>query len=45
MAMAVPRHYAVLDEAITNRGGVLPVEQGEGDSVVGAFSCASDARR
>ncbi len=43
MTLAVPRHYAILEEAITGRGGVLPVEQGEGDSVVGAFSRASDA--
>ena len=43
MAIAVPRHYAILEQAITSRGGVLPVEQGEGDSVVGAFSRASDA--
>jgi predicted ATPase/class 3 adenylate cyclase/DNA-binding CsgD family transcriptional regulator len=43
MTLAVPRHYELLDEAITNNGGVRPVEQGEGDSVVGAFSRASDA--
>src|SRR5262249_47010789 len=40
---AIPRHYALLDEAIANHGGVRPVEQGEGDSVVGAFSRPSDA--
>ena len=38
-----PRHYDLLDEAIAGHGGVRPVEQGEGDSVVGAFSRASDA--
>ena len=43
MAEAIPRHYALLDEAIAAHGGVRPVEQGEGDSVVGAFSRASDA--
>jgi len=43
MAVAVPRHYELLDEAIARHGGVRPVEQGEGDSVVGAFSRASEA--
>ena len=43
MGRAVARHYELLDEAITAHGGVRPVEQGEGDSVVGAFSLASDA--
>ena len=43
MAEAIPRHYALLDEAIAAHAGVRPVEQGEGDSVVGAFSRASDA--
>ena len=36
-------HYEILEEAIAAHGGVRPVEQGEGDSVVGAFSRASDA--
>ena len=45
LAVAVPRHYEILDEAITAHGGVRPVEQGEGDSVVAAFSRASDALR
>ena len=40
---AVPRHYDILDEAISSHRGVRPVEQGEGDSVVAAFSRASDA--
>lgn len=43
LATAVPRHYDILDEAIASNGGVRPVEQGEGDSVVAAFSRASDA--
>ena len=42
-ALAVPRHYELLDEAIASHGGVRPVEQGEGDSVVAAFSRATDA--
>ena len=43
MPAAVSRHYEILEEAIAAHGGVRPVEQGEGDSVVGAFSRASDA--
>ena len=43
MADAVVIHYRILDEAITGHGGVRPVEQGEGDSVVAAFARASDA--
>jgi predicted ATPase/class 3 adenylate cyclase/DNA-binding CsgD family transcriptional regulator len=43
MAVAIARHYEVLDDAIARHGGVRPVEQGEGDSVVGAFSRAADA--
>ena len=43
MAVAIARHYAVLDDAITAHNGVRPIEQGEGDSVVGAFARASDA--
>ncbi len=43
LARAVPRHYEILDEAIALHGGVRPVEQGEGDSIVAAFSRASDA--
>ena len=35
---AIVRHYEILDEAIQDAGGVRPVEQGEGDSVVAAFS-------
>jgi predicted ATPase/DNA-binding CsgD family transcriptional regulator len=43
MGRAVGRHYELLDEAIRAHRGVRPVEQGEGDSVVGAFGRASDA--
>ena len=43
MAVAIARHYALLDDAIAAHNGVRPVEQGEGDSVVGAFARASDA--
>jgi predicted ATPase/class 3 adenylate cyclase/DNA-binding CsgD family transcriptional regulator len=43
MTRAIPRHYELMDAAIAERGGVRPLEQGEGDSVVGAFSRASDA--
>jgi class 3 adenylate cyclase len=43
MVTAIARHYEVLDEAIKTHGGVRPVEHGEGDSVVAAFSRASDA--
>ena len=39
----VARHYAVIDERVAAHGGVRPVEQGEGDSVVAAFTRASDA--
>jgi predicted ATPase/class 3 adenylate cyclase len=43
MGAAVARHYELLDAAIGLHGGVRPVEQGEGDSVVAAFPRASDA--
>ena len=43
MSLAVARHYELLDAAIFGHGGVRPVEQGEGDSVVAAFPRASDA--
>lgn len=42
-ATSIARHYALIDAAIALHGGVRPVEQGEGDSVVGAFSRASAA--
>ena len=44
-ARSVSRHYELIDEAVARAGGVRPVEQGEGDSVVAAFSRASDAVR
>ena len=43
MGAAVERVYAILDDAISAHRGVRPIEQGEGDSVVAAFSRASDA--
>jgi predicted ATPase/class 3 adenylate cyclase len=43
MADAVADHYRLLEEAIARHGGVRPVEQGEGDSIVAAFARASDA--
>jgi predicted ATPase/class 3 adenylate cyclase len=43
MRAAIARHYEMLDAVISRYGGVRPVEQGEGDSVVAAFARASDA--
>jgi len=43
MAEALARMDAVVTEAVAARGGVRPVEQGEGDSFVVAFARASDA--
>ncbi len=43
MGAAIARHYELLDAAIVLHRGVRPVEQGEGDSVVGAFARPSDA--
>ena len=45
MGAAIARHYDLLDDAIAAHGGVRPVEQGEGDSVVAAFARAGDAVR
>src|SRR5579871_4466249 len=52
MAVAIRRHYTLLGEAIAAHGGARPVEQGEGDSVVGVFcrpldalAAAADAQR
>ncbi len=42
-AAAIARHYELFDAAISLHEGVRPEEQGEGDSVVGAFALASDA--
>ncbi|MFV0317052.1 MAG: ATP-binding protein, partial [Microthrixaceae bacterium] len=43
MAEVVQRHYDLLHEAVRAHRGALPVEQGEGDSVVAAFERGSDA--
>src|SRR5436305_6004982 len=43
MGAAIHRHYQLLDAAIALHGGIRPQEQGEGDSVVAAFGCASEA--
>ncbi len=43
MERAMPRLYQLLDVAVNEHGGVRPIEQGEGDSIVAAFSRASDA--
>src|ERR1700722_3727859 len=42
-AAAITRHYEVLHTVIAQHRGFLPLEQGEGDSVVGVFAAASDA--
>jgi len=42
-ARAIARHYELLDASIAAHGGARPVEQGEGDSVVGVFALATDA--
>ncbi len=42
-AAAIARHYEILDAAVGAAGGVRPVEQGEGDSIVAAFATAKDA--
>ena len=41
MTVAIARHYEILTAAIEAHCGSRPQEQGEGDSVVGAFSRAS----
>lgn len=43
MGTAIARHYEMLDSAIVLHNGVRPLEQGEGDSVVGVFARPSDA--
>jgi predicted ATPase/class 3 adenylate cyclase/DNA-binding CsgD family transcriptional regulator len=43
MAEAIERHYEVLDEVIGRHGGVRPLEQGEGDSIVAVFRSPPDA--
>lgn len=43
MATSIARHNAIIDESVGRRGGVRPMEQGEGDSSLAAFARASDA--
>jgi class 3 adenylate cyclase/DNA-binding CsgD family transcriptional regulator len=43
MGAAVRAHFDIVHDAIARHGGVRPLDQGEGDSVAAAFSCASDA--
>jgi predicted ATPase/class 3 adenylate cyclase/DNA-binding CsgD family transcriptional regulator len=43
MATLVARHDQILADAVSQHGGVRPVEQGEGDSVVAVFGVARDA--
>jgi len=40
---AIDLQFRLLHDVIARHGGSLPLEQGEGDSVVGVFSTASDA--
>lgn len=43
MTGLVSQHYEILDAAISAHGGARPQEQGEGDSVVAAFTRPIDA--
>lgn len=43
MTHVIARVYEIVDEKVAGSGGVRPIEQGEGDSVVAAFARASDA--
>jgi predicted ATPase/class 3 adenylate cyclase/DNA-binding CsgD family transcriptional regulator len=43
MAKAISRHYEILADAVAANHGVRPTEQGEGDSIVAAFSRGADA--
>ena len=43
MTDVIARHYEILHGAVIRNNGALPVEQGEGDSIVAAFARASDA--
>ena len=43
MSAAVARLDALIEDAVGRHAGVRPIEQGEGDSFVAAFSRASDA--
>ncbi|MFZ0668139.1 MAG: hypothetical protein WAM97_20500, partial [Acidimicrobiales bacterium] len=40
---AISRQFELLHTVMARHGGYLPLEQGEGDSVVGVFATASDA--
>ena len=42
-SVAITRHYQLLHSVIAQHRGFLPLEQGEGDSVVGVFAAPSDA--
>ncbi len=43
MAVALPRSLEIVETVAAAHGGVLPVEQGEGDSRLAAFHRAADA--
>ncbi len=43
MGPGISRHYDILDASVAAHGGVRPVEQGEGDSVIAAFALPSAA--
>src|SRR5688572_30074514 len=43
MAVALPRSLEIVESVAGAHGGVLPVEQGEGDSRLAVFSRAADA--
>jgi predicted ATPase/class 3 adenylate cyclase len=45
MSDAMRRHHSIVHNAIRNLGGELPPDQGEGDSVLGAFKDAQQAVR
>ena len=43
MPDVIARHYEILDGVVARHGGIRPQEQGEGDSIVAAFTRATDA--
>jgi predicted ATPase/class 3 adenylate cyclase/DNA-binding CsgD family transcriptional regulator len=43
MTTVIARHYEILHAAVTANNGALPVEQGEGDSIVSVFRNGSEA--
>lgn len=45
IAAAMAQHDVLIDEAITEHGGLRPIQRGDGDTVVAVFSRASDAVR